>query len=761
MFNHRRIAALLLVLSLGIYTYIVSRGLVPGEIKPSADKQGEFSAARALPFLKVIAREPHCAGISALTSVRNYIADYCRSKGLETEIQKAVGFNRLNHRLLAGEAHNVIARLKGTVSGRSVLVVAHYDSQPNTPGAADNGSAVASMMENINLLQKGPRLKNDVIFLFTDLEEPGRMGAEAFVRNFPGMDSIGLVLNFDARGNAGVNYIFETSGGNSWLMQELSKALKTPPVANSFAYEVYRRMPNSSDFSVFKEKGIPGWNTAFIDGYSNYHSMTDTPENLDIRTFQQQGDLMLDAIRHFGDLDLVHGIQKDAIYFNTAGNMFWVYSYTTDYILQGITLVLFVIFLVLSFRREGLTLKSMAAGVGWYLLSILLTMGLIWGLQKLVMSGYPQYGNFYSSNAYNVGYYLAAMVGLALLVYTFWYGWMGSRLSSAGTTAGALLVLLTGMLILKWFMPTATYVLYIPLLVILLITICLYYLDIRFEDRPYTYTLAQILTWLLPISLWGTFAYILYVVFSLALPFAAGIFVCLFYPLLIGTHPVLQAVHRRLLTIVALLLVVGGIIAAHMNAGSSGKHPQPTQLMYGVNKDRKEALWVSNANYKDDWLNKYIPSAEKAPFDEFYSGFGFYVWKNKAPYSEQEAAVCKVLKDTLVDGKRNLCLMIVPGVNTNSMELYFTDKIQVTKVAERDVPHNPQARLERVSFFSPPVTGVSLECTVKGCEQVGILLVERRLGIPQHLLTDKLPANMIFGPDYISNSLQIKQTIYL
>ena len=54
--------------------------------------------------------------------------------------------------------------------------MAHYDSVPFGPGAADDGAGVVTLLETARALKAGPPLKNDVIFLFTDGEEAGGGG---------------------------------------------------------------------------------------------------------------------------------------------------------------------------------------------------------------------------------------------------------------------------------------------------------------------------------------------------------------------------------------------------------------------------------------------------------------------------------------------------------------------------------------------------------------------------------------------------------
>jgi Zn-dependent M28 family amino/carboxypeptidase len=79
-----------------------------------------------------------------------------------------------------GTVENVIVRVPGTSPTREVLITAHYDSFPGAPGAADDGVSVAAMLETMRALKAGPPLKNDLVFLFTDGEEHGWLGAKAF-----------------------------------------------------------------------------------------------------------------------------------------------------------------------------------------------------------------------------------------------------------------------------------------------------------------------------------------------------------------------------------------------------------------------------------------------------------------------------------------------------------------------------------------------------------------------------------------------------
>jgi len=268
----------------------------------------EFSAARAVQHLKLIAQKPRPVGSAEHELVRNYLVDQITLLGLKPEIQAV------------GTIANIIARLKGKGDGKAILVIGHYDTVPSSPGAADNGYSVAAMLETLRALKAGGPLDNDVITLFSDGEELGLLGARAFVYKHPWSKDVGLILNFDARGNRGPILMFETSGQNGWGIRQFAKA-DPFPVANSLMYEIYKRLPNDTDFTVFKREGYAGLNFACINGFSFYHTPLDHTDSISDRTVQSLGSHMLSLTRHFANLNLDANREPDAVYFDLLGAM--------------------------------------------------------------------------------------------------------------------------------------------------------------------------------------------------------------------------------------------------------------------------------------------------------------------------------------------------------------------------------------------------------------------------------------------------------
>src|SRR5437764_849030 len=120
---------------------------------------------------------------------------------------------------------NIIARVPGTANTRSVLLLAHYESVSSGPGAADDASGVGVLLEMARLVQTSPRLRNELVFLFTDGEEVGLLGATLFAQRHPLAKGVGVALNFDSGANGGPVSMYQATEHDEWLVGRLRKAL--------------------------------------------------------------------------------------------------------------------------------------------------------------------------------------------------------------------------------------------------------------------------------------------------------------------------------------------------------------------------------------------------------------------------------------------------------------------------------------------------------------------------------------------------------
>jgi hypothetical protein len=301
---------------------------------PATAAPQEFSAARALDQVRAIAQKPHPPGSAEHQHVRDYLLAEITKLGLTPEVESGFASITLGRFHAEGNVENIVARLPGSGNTRSLMLAAHYDSVTRGPGASDDGSGVAVLLETLRALRAAPPLRNDAIFLITDGEEKGLLGAQVFMRDHPGqggsdatqpdMSKPAVTLNFEARGTGGNAFMFETSPGNEWLIRDLRAAVPQAD-ATSFAYEIYRRMPNDTDLTVFKRGGLAGMNFAYIEHPELYHTAQDNVANLDPRSLQEQGRYALALARRFGDEDLSQKHSGDAVYFPTPFTSLIVY----------------------------------------------------------------------------------------------------------------------------------------------------------------------------------------------------------------------------------------------------------------------------------------------------------------------------------------------------------------------------------------------------------------------------------------------------
>ena len=81
----------------------------------------------------------------------------------------------------APQGTNIVGRLAATQpGGRTVVVGAHFDSVPGSPGANDNATGVAFVLSLARYLSEIECRSHDVLFVGFDQEEIGLVGSEAY-----------------------------------------------------------------------------------------------------------------------------------------------------------------------------------------------------------------------------------------------------------------------------------------------------------------------------------------------------------------------------------------------------------------------------------------------------------------------------------------------------------------------------------------------------------------------------------------------------
>lgn len=135
------------------------------------------------------------------------------------------------------------------------LILGHYDTVPNTPGAYDNAAGAAAVLACAMAVADG---EIDASVLVTGGEEVGLAGARSFVRKLRDhdrLDAISLAINLDGGGRGRQ---FE-----AWIGPERLQEVLAGPLAETLAtregYElIYRHpAPPGSDHQAFREVGLP------------------------------------------------------------------------------------------------------------------------------------------------------------------------------------------------------------------------------------------------------------------------------------------------------------------------------------------------------------------------------------------------------------------------------------------------------------------------------------------------------------------------
>jgi len=277
-----------------------------------------FSGARAREIQRSISEDglPRAIGTDSNARARAFLEAELTKTGWKTEIQSATACTQHG---ACGRVKNIVATRAGSDPAASaVLLMAHYDSVPCSPGATDDGFGTAAVIEAARAIGVSPVLRRNVVIVLTDGEEPGLLGAEAFAHQHPLARTVRGVVNVDSRGSGGPSTMFETTPGNGWLVGLLARSLDHP-VTSSFFYEIYRRMPNDTDFTVMKGQAH-GVNFANIAQVERYHTSQDSFANADPRTLQHHGDQALAMVRALADsgaeLDAPRGSASDAVWFD-------------------------------------------------------------------------------------------------------------------------------------------------------------------------------------------------------------------------------------------------------------------------------------------------------------------------------------------------------------------------------------------------------------------------------------------------------------
>lgn len=732
----RSLPVILLALFNALAVFLAVYQLQPPAPASASAPPAEFSAGRAAKHLGVIAKGPRALGTAGHGEARDYILKELSGMGLSPQVQTATVLNRKWGETVAGATvRNVLARLGGTDPGKAVLLVGHYDTVAESPGASDDGSAVAAMLETLRALRAGGPLKNDVIFLFTDGEEMGLLGARAFVEEHPWAKDVGLALNMEARGNSGPAIMFETSEGNGRLIEGFASAGQHP-VANSLTYEIYKLMPNDTDLSVFKRAGVAGLNFALIGGVADYHAPSDTVERMDAGSLQHQGANLLAMTRHFGGLDLNNLKGENAVYFDAFGSALVNYPGRLARPLAAFAALLFAAVAVFGWRRKQLTALGAVGGFLTYtagLVVVLVVMSLLAVLLSVLnfnVKGFVQ-----GASANNL--YVCGFVCLTLAVSAALYNWFRRKISAPNLAIGALAWWLALTALTAVYLPGGSYLFTWPLL-------CgLAALAVLFAARESEPSPAKLYAVLALAALPGIFllAPMIYFIHTALGMDVAGALMFLVV-LLLGLYlPYVRFVGVRgkwAVPGVALLVGAGLLAAGGFVAGTEQRRPNPNSISYIMNADSGKAVWFTSADKPDEWASPFFAAgSERGGLTDFVPAKTDAFLKSPAPAASLEAPQVRVLGDETADGVRNLRLSITSPRQAAKVSVYLNAGIVEASVNGKKVEAGaaqPQGAADApltLNYMAPPAEGIVLTLATKSAEPLRLSVADGSFGLPQ------------------------------
>ncbi len=213
--------------------------------------------------------------------------------------------------VLQGTWDNIVATIGPADGAPSLLLGAHYDSVPGTPGADDNASAVAVCLECARLLKQqdvGP-----VMIVLFNREEDGLLGSQDFVAGLPSNPAwvVGEAHVFEMVGYCthapgsqrlppGLPGIAAPDVGdflallanrdsNAIAESLLGLAATYVPGSPVLALKIYLGLERlfshllRSDHAPFWQAGIPSlmWTDTSEFRNPHYHEASDTPDTLD------------------------------------------------------------------------------------------------------------------------------------------------------------------------------------------------------------------------------------------------------------------------------------------------------------------------------------------------------------------------------------------------------------------------------------------------------------------------------------------------
>ncbi len=677
----------------------------PSGFRPESAPADEFSAGRALRTIEEIARAPHPVGTPEHDRVRDYLAGELRTLGLDTEIRSGIGRWPVDFKsgeIGIGRVDNIVARMRGTDSTGTVYLVAHYDSVPSGPGANDDGAGVAAIMETLRVLRHGETgLRNDVVVLLSDGEEPGLFGAEAFVAAGGYDREHSVVINHEARGAGGSPLLWRLTRPDGALIEAVAAAVPYPNTDSITTALAGEATSSTTDFVAFKPGGLRVLDWAYAGKTAYYHNRLDDPAHVNLPGLQQMGENTLAQAEEFGQKDLGDKtIDENRAYFMLPFEILVVLPLWVI-IAVAVVMVAVLAWVIRQVRRNGETTlrRVLLAGVTALLalpVAVGATYGMWWVLQRVepVYKGMP-------IDPYRPEFFQVAMIVLSAAALLAWFAFARKVFGAPG----ALIGLLSGIALigagLAALLPAAAAVLVIPT--------CSAVIGVALTFRtPERRRLPVLTVSLLPAAVFlGGNAWLGVQTGLTTAPFLTAPAVVLLGGLLLLTLARTWPAERGWTIPATAVLVTVALCAAGLAVDRfDDAHPRMTNLVYALDGDTHEARWIS-ATTPDGWTRNYVSDNKPgAPYSDLWPSA---VSSGPAPAQSLAAPTADILSDTTGSGQRTVKLRLRSPRGGTRIDLHWDVRPQSLRVGGREIAAPPE---DGFRFYAPAAEGVEVELVV-------------------------------------------------
>jgi len=698
----------------------------------------EFSAGRALHQLEQVADQPRPLESPGHAKARAHLLATLAGWGWRTEVQESVGATNFRQPGTQSVAlvRNVVATWPGTDPTGTVVLAAHYDTVSASPGAADDGIGIGTVLEVARALstEGAAPMRNDLVVLLTDAEEPGLLGADAFARERAAGLGESVVLNHEARGSWGAPATFRTTSPNSVLLRALSRA--PGAAAESSAEVAFEALPNGTDFSALAGAGLHAVDTAIAAGGAHYHSPVDDLDHLSPASLQQMGDTSLALTRELGDSDLAEIRAGGEQVVTTLPWGLMRYPQTLEAPLALTALLGTLALVVVRRRRRVLTLPRTALAALLALLVLVLAGASGWAVWQLALRIDPGQASAVVGEPYRPTPYAIAVLLTTTAVVLTGHALVRRWLRDVTAATGALLVLAVAGALLA-LVPGVSGVLVLPVLCVVVAGLAAELLSPRATMIRWLLVLLGLVgaTVLLGPGAWGTIeiglasggpvgAVLLAALLLLALPLVDDA-----WPM---GSPDRRPVWRTAAVPGAALLLAAVLVLVGLGVNREGvTPPRQRQLTYILDTDNQSAVWASSRRPTDSWSAALL-SEPPAPLDAVLpSSYPSQLSSGPAPVIDLPAPRLTLLTDRSGNGRRELALRLTSTRGAPAVGLWIDcgdAAVRELDVAGHQLPLNGSFGRWDAGFVldGTPADGVEIRVVVdQGAEPLAVRVADR------------------------------------